>query len=304
MDNQRKHSTSYLAKSCGMSTKALFDTFQQAGWIVRESDKWVLTETGRSKGGDYDTSPKFGEYIVWPDSVSIELGISAEDDEAGSGELLSATALGKALGFSAQRVNRLLSELGWVEKALKGWKLSDPGKRLGGVQREHSRTGVPFVVWPKSVLANSSLVQLIRELEEGSTGDREEAAEEVPTAEATSTFRDKFKAKLRATDGHFVRSRAEMLIDNWLYMAEVVHAYERKLPIEEEVYCDFYIPSGKIYIEYWGYENDAKYLQRKAKKQEIYAKHGFKLIELEDKDIENLDDVLPRMLLKFGVETS
>ena len=129
-------------------------------------------------------------------------------------------------------------------------------------------------------------------------------AEEVPTAEATSTFRDKFKAKLRATDGHFVRSRAEMLIDNWLYMAEVVHAYERKLPIEEEVYCDFYIPSGKIYIEYWGYENDAKYLQRKAKKQEIYAKHGFKLIELEDKDIENLDDVLPRMLLKFGVETS
>jgi very-short-patch-repair endonuclease len=95
-----------------------------------------------------------------------------------------------------------------------------------------------------------------------------------------------------------------MLIDNWLYMAEIVHAYERKLPIEDDVYCDFYIPSGKVYIEYWGYENDAKYLERKARKQAIYAKYGFKLIELVDKDVENLDDVLPRMLLKFGVETS
>ena len=47
-------------------------------------------------------------------------------------------------------------------------------------------------------------------------------------------------------------SKAEMLIDNWLYMAEIVHAYERKLPIEEDVYCDFYIPKGKVYIEYWG----------------------------------------------------
>tara|TARA_R110000787_G_scaffold55239_2_gene127641 strand:- start:5078 stop:5230 length:153 start_codon:yes stop_codon:yes gene_type:complete len=36
-----------------------------------------------------------------------------------------------------------------------------------------------------------------------------------------------------------------MLIDNWLYMAETVHAYERKLPIEEDVYCDFYIPTRR-----------------------------------------------------------
>jgi len=29
----------------------------------------------------------------------------------------------------------------------------------------------------------------------------------------------------------------------------------------------------------------------------------FKLIELRDEDVFNLDDVLPKMLLKFGVQT-
>jgi hypothetical protein len=86
-------------------------------------------------------------------------------------------------------------------------------------------------------------------------------------------------------------------------MAEIVHAYERKLPVEEELYSDFYIPTGKVYIEYWGYENDAKYLARKKAKQEIYAKYNFNLIELEDKDVQNLDDILPRLLLKHGVQS-
>ena len=100
-----------------------------------------------------------------------------------------------------------------------------------------------------------------------------------------------------------VRSKAEMLIDNWLYMAEIVHAYERKLPIEEEVYCDFYIPTGKIYIEFWGLENDPKYAARKETKKAIYKKYDFKLIELTDEEVFNLDDILPKMLLKYGVQT-
>ncbi len=80
-------------------------------------------------------------------------------------------------------------------------------------------------------------------------------------------------------------------------------AYERKLPIEEDVYSDFYIPTGKVYIEYWGYENNEKYLDRKKVKQDLLSnKYDFNLIELEDKDVLNLDDVLPRLLLKHGVQ--
>ena len=77
---------------------------------------------------------------------------------------------------------------------------------------------------------------------------------------------------------------------------------EVKLPIEEEVYSDFFIPSESVYIEYWGMEDDPKYAERKKVKIELYKKYDFKLIELSDDDILNLDDNLPKKLLKFGIK--
>jgi hypothetical protein len=125
-----------------------------------------------------------------------------------------------------------------------------------------------------------------------------------PAPKSDSGFRKKFPAKHRTTDGHLVRSKAEVLIDNWLYMTGIVHAYERRLPIEEEVYCDFYVPAGKVYIEYWGLENDPKYLARKQAKQDLYRKYQLNLIELNDEHMRNVDDELPKLLLKFGVVVS
>ena len=123
-----------------------------------------------------------------------------------------------------------------------------------------------------------------------------------PTFESSAeSFRDKFPAEHRATDGHYVRSKAELLIDNWLYMSQIAHAYERKLPVEENIYCDFYLPCGRVYIEYWGYENDPKYQARMTQKRAIYKKYNLSLIELTDKEVQNLDDVLPRLLMRFGV---
>jgi hypothetical protein len=49
-------------------------------------------------------------------------------------------------------------------------------------------------------------------------------------------------------------------------------------------------------------ENDPKYLERKKIKLEIYKKYDLKLIELDDNDISNLDDHLPRKLLKYGIK--
>ena len=88
-------------------------------------------------------------------------------------------------------------------------------------------------------------------------------------------------------------------------MQGLVHAYERRLPIEEGCYCDFNLPSGKgVYIEFWGRESDPKYRERMAVKQAIYAKHELRLIELGDAEIERLNDVLPRMLLRLGLESA
>ena len=121
---------------------------------------------------------------------------------------------------------------------------------------------------------------------------------EVETEE--TNFRNKFPAKLRAEDGHLVRSRAEQIIDNWLYHKGIVHAYERRVPIEEEVYCDFFIPIGqKVWIEFWGIEEEEKYQRRKELKKSFYKKHDKNLIELMPKDIENLDDIMPIKLRPF-----
>ena len=111
-------------------------------------------------------------------------------------------------------------------------------------------------------------------------------------------FRDKFPAKYRTEDGHWVRSKAELIIDNWLYRGRIVHAYERRVPIEEKLLCDFFIPIGKVWIEYWGLE-DEKYLKRKKLKKELYRKYDKNLIELTDKDIEKLDDILPLKLRPY-----
>ena len=79
-----------------------------------------------------------------------------------------------------------------------------------------------------------------------------------------------------------------------------MHAYERKLPVEEDVYCDFYIPTGKVYIEYWGLDEE-KYLAKKKRKLDIYKKYNFNIIELFEKDVSNLEDTLPAKLLNFGI---
>ncbi|MCA9487379.1 MAG: hypothetical protein KC516_00275 [Nanoarchaeota archaeon] len=112
-------------------------------------------------------------------------------------------------------------------------------------------------------------------------------------------FRNKFPATYITEDGHRVRSKAEQIIDNWLYHKGIVHSYERRVPIEEEVYCDFFIPLGeKVWIEFWGSEEE-KYLKRKRLKKSYYAKYKKNLIELDDKDIEKLDDILPIKLRPF-----
>lgn len=220
---------------------------------------------------------------------------------SGRGGVLNATKIGEHFGLKSARVNALLNELGWIARGIKGWKPTNLGKTIGAEERRHPQTGKPFALWPPEVLENKILVAAVKEhLGEspGAAAPQESAA----AKPAASDFRNKFKAgEFRATDGHWVRSKAEMLIDNYLYTANIVHAYERKLPVEEDVFCDFYLPHGKVYIEYWGLENEPAYLKRKEAKLAIYRKYDFKLIELRDDEVQNLDDHMPRLLLPFGI---
>ncbi|MGI9337847.1 MAG: ankyrin repeat domain-containing protein, partial [Gammaproteobacteria bacterium] len=122
------------------------------------------------------------------------------------------------------------------------------------------------------------------------------AAQSTKTGAAAGDFHSKFPAPYRTTDGRFVRSRAEVMIANYLFHARITYIYERKLPVKEIVYCDFYLPDKKIYIEYWGLENDPEYLKRKRKKLAVYKKYAFNLIQLHDNEVQNLDYHLSRLL--------
>jgi len=275
-------STSALANELDIKSSDLFDKLKTLGWIERKNDKWTLTRLGEQKGGQMKNSPKFGEYIVWPENISI--------DNSQKPKLINATAIGKHFNISSQRLNLILSELGWIEKDIAGWKITKFGKGLGGRQFEHETSGGAYVLWPEAILANKNLTSVFKE-------EPAQAAKETK-----DNFREKFPATYRTRDGHMVRSRAEVIIDNALYAFNLAHAYERKLPIEEEVYSDFYIPSEHVYIEFWGMEDDPKYAERKKMKLEIYKRYDFKLIELNDKDLENLDDNFPKKLLKFGIK--
>jgi hypothetical protein len=189
-------------------------------------------------------------------------------DNKDNTHLLTATSVGKEFEMPPTRINSIFSELGWITRDnIKGRLITELGKRLGGVQSRDHVSGIPYGRWPESITKNNLLKNSISEAR-GEVSKAEEPKNQNPAADSKE-FRDKFRPEHRAQDGHYVRSKSEIIIDNWLYVSKTVHAYERKLPIEEEMYCDFYIPTGKVYIEYWGSEDD-KYIARKNKKLEIY----------------------------------
>ncbi len=292
-----KHiSTTVLSKKLGYTSRELFDEFEKLEWITPERN---LTVDGFSVGGIYKEITKEGEtikYIAWPEN--IQLGLAPQDSK-----LITTTQLGILFELSSLKTYYLLAEIGWAKKGEldKGWIATEQGLNIGAIQTEDAKTGVPYIRWPEAIKNNSTLLSTVADF-------NGEAKVDIADPDIQA-FRERFSAKYRATDGHLTRSKAEALIDNWLYVLEIAHAYERKLPIDEEVYSSFYIPHGKVYIEYFGCETNDSYgydkncERRKQEKLQIYQKYNLNLIELEDKDIENLDNVLPKLLLKFGVQT-
>jgi len=291
-------STTSLANSLDLKPGDLFDKLKTLGWIEKKMEKWILTEKGKQNGGQTRSNPKFGEFIVWPENISVENGQQKEKLK-----MLNATAIGKQFDVSSQRLNLIFSELGWIEKDIAGWKITKLGKNLNGRQFEHETSGGSYVLWPDNILQNKNLTSVFKEVPIIASQPKPDSDKESPSVKFSSdNFREKFPATLRTKDGHIVRSRAEVIIDNALYDYKLAHAYERKLPIEEDLYSDFFIPTENVYIEFWGMENDPKYAKRKKVKLEIYKKYDFKLIELNDSDISNLDDHLPKKLLKYGIK--
>lgn len=117
---------------------------------------------------------------------------------------------------------------------------------------------------------------------------------------------DSYEGKFTCTDGHIVKSKSEMIIDNWLFDHSIPHAYEKKLPIDadgsHDLHPDFFLPAYKgdqddIYIEYWGYnESNIKYTESKNYKMKIYKQLNITVICLEEKDMMDISASMSRKL--------
>ncbi|SEQ11804.1 hypothetical protein SAMN03080615_00504 [Amphritea atlantica] len=274
---RNKVSTSALAKMLGKSSRQLFTELEALGWIKREEQRWSLTAKGEFEQGSYRESERYGRYIVWPDSVTEHRALVNPEDR-----LTGARGLGLKSGLAASRINQLLADLGWVRPWLKGWQLTDTGEAQGGVQKEDIHTSIPYVVWPKTLPDNTVFKRALREFG-------------LHMAEVEQCH------GCRAMDGHLLRSEAEVKIDNWLYLAQIIHACDKPLPVAEQARADFYLPQAGLFIEYWGSEKSPSYLADKMRKKALYEAHNLAVIELQEVDLDALDEVLPRQLRRFGL---
>jgi len=297
-------SASIIAKKLNIERNVFAQYLLKKEYIIIENGKWKLTKTGERIGAKYSIAKDGKQFILWPEQLEIEIAPTNNDQvikEINDGTYILSKKIGDKYGILQSKVDLLLSEIGWIEKTQDiGWKTTQFGKILGAKEKEDNRTGYRFIIWPKEILENKILESIITSFKRQFI--EEEKEQNIKRNEIKiEKFRQDLPGKYRTKDGHWVRSRAEIIIDDALYYYEVPHAYERKIPIEEEIYSDFYLPQGKVYIEFWGLENDERYLERKKVKIDIYRKYNLSLIQLDDKPIISIDDYLPQMLLKFGI---
>ncbi|BFM20166.1 4-alpha-glucanotransferase [Gilvimarinus japonicus] len=271
-----KHlSTTALARAIGKDSKELFILLANSGWIVKVDGQWHLTEKGRFEGGTYANHPKYGEYIVWPESLRQHSVLRLLPDAP-----LSARNLSQKLNLPARLVNLLLAERGWIKRHVHGWHLTERGEALGGQQHVSDSTAIPFVTWPESLLENPQLKL---------------AAQQLSSSAAT------------CTDGHPSGSAGRALIDNWLYVAGLTHAVDYTLVLPgsaggtERLTVDFYLPQHQIAIVYWRKPAGPGELAEHLDAREKLKTAHFSIIEIEYDQLNNLDEMLARELMQHSI---
>lgn len=277
MSQIKKVSTTQLAKLLQLPSKMVFQLLSERKWIEREGTSWRLTGKGEFEGGEYKQSDKYGQYIVWPESITEHRIFSDQ-----SNLLLSATRIAEPLGLSARTINAVLSEMGWIQAQAGGWQTTNIGQTMGGENHENSQNGTCYVLWPKSIVANPQFEYTINQLN-------------LKTLDKT-----------KGLGGYTYSSSALQYIANWLYIMGFNHAFWRPLPKvmdgQSELVSDFYLPQHGIYIEYWGEEQNAEAIKQKLEKQQYYNDLDLHFIEINEGDLDRLEDVLSKALLKLGVQ--
>jgi hypothetical protein len=307
---ENKLSTSALARKLEVPVQQLFATLRDYGWIERQEDAWTLTHKGEFEGGSYQNSRRYGRYIVWPEALESHPLVAAIE----SSQRITAAGMRRYYTrLHPRQINRALAELGLQLHSILGWELTELGKRLGGQQEESDNTGAYYVTWPAEIIDHPVIHRELGiqagEIQAGVDSMPEEETES--EIEAPGGVLDLFSntgaalpatpAIIRGVDGHILATALEKQVCDWLYMAQLVHAHQRALPVQELVCADFYIPAGSVYIDCWEADVPPGQLSAKLLKRELYREHKLRNIEINSDDAQRLDEVLGRALHGFGI---
>ncbi len=66
-----KVTSSKLARKLGLKTNEFLDKLVAAGHLEVKDGKHHLTEAGKSAGGEFRLSPRFGPYFLWPETFAV-----------------------------------------------------------------------------------------------------------------------------------------------------------------------------------------------------------------------------------------
>ena len=289
-----KLSTTALARKLDLPVQQLFAVLKDYGWIQRSSDSWVLTPKGEFEGGTYHSSRRYGSYIVWPEQLEQHPLLQTIESNQ---RITAASMCSYYPHLHARQINRALAELGMQQHSMLGWELTRLGKSLGGLQEESSSSGAFYATWPHEIVDNP-IVHRELSLQSGHMPSTRLLGDAEPDLFGGSTTAPE---ACRGVDGHSLRSTLQTRVCNWLYFAQLAHAYRRALPIEEMVYADFYVPVGSVYIDCWEVELTPGEMSGKFRKREIYRELNLHSLEINAADGDRLDEVLGRGLLGFGV---
>ncbi|GEM_PF-3151146 len=108
--------------------------------------------------------------------------------------------------------------------------------------------------------------------------------------------RRKSAGYIRCKDGHYVKSKMEKAVDDFLYKYGIPHKVYPKIPHSDFV-ADFKVQHprlGDIYIEVWGLEGRIDYDQRMREKKKHYKKYALHYIGIHKG--ENIQKKLSKIL--------
>ncbi|EAQ97921.1 hypothetical protein [Congregibacter litoralis] len=307
-------STSALAKRLKLPIQQLFVTLRDYGWIDRRDKGWALTAKGELQGGAYQDSQRFGRYIVWPESLMEHPMITAIE----SNQRITPGGMQRYYPhLGVRQINRNFAELGLLRLTRRGLELSNLGERFGGRQERDEDNGLLIISWPHEIVDNAVIHRELNRLasdgmvltETDTSGVPGEAGQTGVDAVAPDLFTETEKPKATpqtvsaqrcGLDGHAVDSVLQLRVCDWLYEAQYAHARNRRLPVEESLTADFYVPALGLYIECWERDVPTQTLTRRLRTREVCRELDLAYLEIAAADIERIDDLLTRRVAELS----